>query len=723
MGWLREARDEAQLYLDNQPGYDKLEEDRRIVDRHYPDLFSGIVMGRPAMGAGAGMGSIGNASGGRIHIPMVKQMLSELTAILGNIEPSWSYDPQNENLRSIADILDLCKQTWWERTSAVEAIVRCLQWSAVNRTGYIFPKWNPSFHGRPQRDVQNGDIELVVGGPEDYLPLWLDSSKHIQKAYAGTIREKMPITQFAAMWPTLAASVYPDNEQPGMLRRAANTVASYWSADRGNEEKAKPGSVPLVTVYWTYINDGSMNLTRNTIPMGDSRTNTYYEVPAFGSEIPTGLINVNTGNDLMRKAEEIDTYLYPWLRLVIWTDDVICYDGPSYWFHGKIPAVKLTLDPWPWSFLGGSLVRDIVSLEEANNRLVKSIDHREQMRSDPSRAVNEDLLDNTTIDDIRRQVNTPGGLVKVSRFTENLLKPLSDPRDNQVDQWELKYGEMNTNAAMDILGLNNLQRLSEMRGGQIPGGDTQEKMLQITGARTERKGKLMEDFCRELAPMIGGLILQKYDTHLRHMLFGYKGIAKYDFDFDPGSLVPAELPDRPGLPGDRKFGDFRSGMFDTRAKRAKYLIAMMGTSIEKGSLLDITSMTRQLIELKLYADPTCPKDPMTLFTALKMNGIGTMDDDEDKDSRMGRAKKWRRVQMEESLEEQRQMAEIQQGATPEGKTANALRDMVDHAVGQSNGGAVRAQGRPSVFSESPQLRKMNRPDGTQDVIIDTSSNR
>lgn len=647
-------------------------------------------------------------------------MLSELVAILGNIEPSWSYNPQNEELRPIADILDPCKRTWWERTSAVESIVKCLQWSAVNRTGYIFPVWNPRYHGTPQRDVQNGDIELRVGGPEDYLPLWPNDSHDIQQAYAGTIKVRMPITEFAATWPTLAESVYPDEEQPGLFRRAANAAASYWNPDTSRaRDAAKPGRVPIVTVYWTYIRDMSMNITGNTIPMGMKGTNTYYEVPAFGTDIPTGLINTATSQDLTRKAEQIDTYLYPWLRLVIWTEDVICYDGPSYWFHGKIPAAKLTLDPWPWSFLGGSLVRDIASLEEANNRLLKSIDHREQMRARPSRAVNEDLLDNTTIESIRQQINTPDGLVKVDRFSENLLKPLHDPRDNQVDQWELEYGKSNTDAMMDILGLNNLQRLAELR--QMPGGDTQEKMLQITGARTQRKGNLMEKFCADLAPMVGSLMLQWYDTQFRHTLFGYKGVAEYDFDFDPGTLVPADIPGRPGLSADRQFGSSASGRFDSRAKRAKYISMMMGVKIEKGSLLDITSLTRQLMELRLWADPSAPKDPITLFESLKMTNVGTMQDDETKDTRMGRAKLWRRIMMEELLEEQKQSAEIQQGATPEGKAAGAIRDLVNHTVGQGNG--ARAVGRPAVYSESPRLRTMNRPDGSQDTIIDTSSNR
>lgn len=721
LNWLREARDEAQLYLDAQPGYAQLEEDRKIADRHYPDLFNGLFIG--STGAPSPTGSTANQ---RVHFPQVKRMLSEMISILGNIEPSWSYNPQNEELRDVSDILDRCKRTWWERTLAVEQIVKCLQWSAVNRTGYIFPVWNPRFHGTPQYDVQNGDIELRVGGPEDYLPLWPNDSHEIQQAYAGTIRVRMPITEFASTWPTLAGAVYPDDVQPGsLIRRTVEGAKRLFSPGGGiREEEYKPGSVPTVTVYWTYIYDMSVNLTGRIVPMGTPGTNNYYEVPAFGSDIPTGLIHASSGQDLTRKARKEDTYLYPWLRLVIWTEQAICYDGPSYWFHGKIPAVKLTLDPWPWSYLGGSMVRDIASMEQAANRALKSIDKRQQLRPNPPRAINEDVFDATTLEAIKRELDTPGGLVKVERINELLMKSLCDPRDLQVDPGEFEYQDRLTNGMMDTLGLNNLQRQSEMR--QMPSGDTQEKWLQIAGARTQRKGKLMENFCRQLAPLVGGLILQWYDTPMRHMLHGYKGIAHYDFDLDPGTLVPLDIPGRASLKDtDRQFGSRVSGRFDSRSKRAKYLIAMMSTSIEEGSLLDVTSMTRQLMELRLWSDPEAPKDPITLFESLKMSNIGTMQDSEDKDTRMGRAKLWRRIRLEELLDEQKQSQEIQQGATPEGKTAAAIRDLVEHTVNQSNGGGAtgRPEGRPPVFKEPIQMRTVTRPDGSQDVILDSSSKR
>lgn len=708
IGWLREARTESLNFLLNQPGYSQLDEDLKIIQAHWPELFGGLRNDAQ-----------GTTLNQQIHVPQVKRMLSELSAILGNIEPSWTHTPSNDELRTISDQLDLCTRAWWERTAAVERVVETIQWSAANRTGYIFPIWNPHFHG-----LNQGDIELRVGGPKDYLPLWPDKSNHIQQAYAGTIKVAMPITQFAATWPTLAESVYPDGEQPvGLMPRVFRGAQELFNPSSEKPESVI-GRVPTVTVYWTYIKDMSMNLTGNTIPMGTPGTEWHYQVPAYGSDIPTGLVDVNTGNDLTRKAQKEDTFLYPWLRLIIWTEDVVCYDGPSYWFHGKIPAVKLTLDSWPWSYLGGSLVRDISSLDQANNRLIRSIDQREQLKADPPMQVNEELLDPTTAQDIGRLKKTPGALIQVESFRDGeVLRNLYPYQQLEIDQWELEYYRSNKDEMQDILGLNNLQRLAENR--QTPSGDTSEKLLQITGARTQRKGNIMERFCAELAPMVDALILQWYDTRFRWKLFGYKGMTAYDFDHDPGTLVPASLPGRKGIPSDRAFGDQRSSMFDTRAKRAKYLCTTMGVQIERGSLLDITSMTRQLLELRLWSDPNWPKDPISLAESLRISNMGSMDDDEDKDSRIGRAKKWAKISTEAIAELQVEMQKILQGQTPEGQIGKAINALVQKAVSGTNGdghdATGRAEGRPPVFTASPRLETRTDPGtGATRTIIDTS---
>lgn len=720
LGWLRQAYRESELGIEACYGYDLLDEDLRIVKQQFGDSLAGAGIGIAAIANAPLSTPTGASAKTTLHVPQVKRMLSELACILGNIEPSWTHTASNEELRDISDKLDAGTRVWWDRTHAIERIIETIQWSAVNRTGYIFPTWNPHFHG-----INQGDIELRVGGPKSFFPLWCPKSNDIQQAYAGTIVNDMPITEFAITWPTLVNSVKVDDQATANLAQQAGRAIG--GALRGAAELFDPsdgkkqfhGKVPAVRVYYTYVRDMSMNLTRNTVNMGTPNTSWNYAVPAIGSDIPTGLIDPNTGQDLTRKAEKEDCYLYPWLRLIIWTNDVICYDGPSYWFHGKIPAVKLTLDPWPWDYLGGSLVRDIASQAEAFNRLIRSVDHREAKRANPPRQVNMDLIDKTSAQDLKRQIETPGELVEVDSFREGeAIRPLDDPKNNELQQWEMEYGNKLIESMMDTLGLNNLQRLAESR--QIPSGDTSEKLLEITGARTQRKGNIMEKFVSELAPMVDGLMLQWYDFKLRWKLFGYKGLTVYDYDQDRGTLVPSNLPGVP-LPNGNVFGDARSGRFNSRIKRARYLMTTMGVQIERGSLLDVTSMTRQLLELRLFSDPNFPKDPKSLSESLRLNNFGELDDGEEKDSRVGRAKKWARIQTETLAALQALAQQIMTSGDPSAQMAQMLQTL-GAGAGNGNGGAHVATGAPEgrrpSYQSAPTLQ--TRDNGGR-TIIDTST--
>jgi hypothetical protein len=265
---------------------------------------------------------------------------------------------------------------------------------------------------------------------------------------------------------------------------------------------------------------------------------------------------------------------------------------------------------------------------------------------------------------------------------------------------------------------------------QMLSGDNSEKLLQMTGARTQRKGNIMEKFCAEAAPMIDALMFQRYTMRFRWNLLGYKGIDMVDFDFDPGTLVPSNLPGAPkGLPLNRKWGDERSGLFDSRAKRARYLFSAIGIQIEKGSLLDITSTTQQMVEMRLWSDPMFPKDPETLGASLRLSNVGKLDDDEEKDTRIGRGKKWARIYTETVAKLQAEAQRLMQGGTPESQVGDAIKKIVDNAIkggggGNGSGGAHvatgRNEGRPPVYSSPPILVQKTNPDGTTREVIDTS---
>ncbi len=695
LGWCREALQEAMSYLERQPGFKFLDRDLEIISRDYPSLMPGMTGYKN--------------SEGDVRTGAAKSKISEIIATLSNLEPLWKHTPNDKRWGAQGHILDKCTWAWWSRTQSGQRIKEAIQWSAVNRTGYIFPKWNPHFHG-----LGIGDIELKVGGPKDFLVLWPNKSFDIQQAYAGIIREEMPVTEAWATWPTMREQIKPDQEQASWWRGFLNLFTStgtvspdYFQSDVPKD--SSPGSCPTVMIYYMYVRDATINQSPNSVPMGIPRAPWSYTVPYLGQDIPTGLVNPHTGQDLTRKAREEDAYLYPNRRLVIFHARGILYDGPSHYFHGRVPAVKLTLDPWPWSFLGGSMVRDVASLEEASNKELQAFTKRAELKHKPPMAASDGYAASEA-ESLGTILDTAGAILKDQDFSKgDTLRNLLPAEHYQVMQWELENFKLKDQLMEEVLGLNSMKAMAELR--QQPSGDTMEKLLQIKGSRTQSKGHQMESFCSELGQLVYPNILQFYDTKRRWTLFGFDGVTKQDFDFDPGSLIPVELPGT--MDG--------SSLNGTRYQRARSFQRVFQVEIEPDSLLEITSMTRQLLALQLWKDQRFPIDPKTLSEILKLQNFGQLDDAPGVDTMVGRFKQYMDISTTFQAMLQVKAQKIAMAADPQA----LLMQMLQGAMGGTPDGGQPTttggqEGRPPSFQNMPRLETRSDGEGGQREVVNTS---
>lgn len=704
LGWLREAIKESQLFLEQDPNFKLVDENIRIISRNFPELLPGMT------------GFQGAAGPVKSH--SAKAKIAEIIATLGNLEPLWQHVPHDKQYDRQGDILNKCTWAWWGDTQAGERLKEAIQWSCVTGTGYIFPKWNPHYHAPGL-----GNIELRAGGPKDFLPLWLPKNQDIQQAYAGIICEEIPITEAWNIWPTFRHQLKPDHAYASWWRWLWNAISA---PVRGTESftepvnEIAPGQCPTVMIFYMYVRDRSRNETRNEIEMGLPHSYWSYKVPHIGQDIPTGLVNPATMQDLTRKAEMKDAYLYPSRRLVIFHQHGILYDGPSYYFHGLLPAVKMTLDPWPWSFIGGSMARDLASMEQATDRQLNSWVKRSELKHKPPTATSRSV-DDTTADNMAEILDTPGRNLKDQDFaTGDPVRTLLEGSDYyKIDQWELELFQMMDGLKDDAIGLNNMKALAELR--QQPSGDTMEKLLQIRGSRTQAKGHTMESFCRSLGQQVFPLMLQFYDTKRRFMLFGYKGTTAQDFDYDPRTLVPDVLP------GTHE----GSTVNESRARRAYRWQQMFRVQIEPDSLLEITAMTKQLLILQLWKDERFPIDPQTVAEYVKLQNFGTLDDGPDVETIMGQYKKWMQIysygagamqglqqkglietappaRMMQFFQMMMQMMQMMQGGQANG-----------NGGGGANGGGP--EGRPPSFNDMPRQEIKNQ--GTPDERVTTTTAR
>jgi hypothetical protein len=87
LGWLKDAAREARLFLEQQPGYARLNDDIEVVRRSFPEMLPG--QNTPAL-----YGQIRP-----VVINRTKAQIDDIVSTLGNLSPLWNYTPNDKNTR------------------------------------------------------------------------------------------------------------------------------------------------------------------------------------------------------------------------------------------------------------------------------------------------------------------------------------------------------------------------------------------------------------------------------------------------------------------------------------------------------------------------------------------------------------------------------------------------------------------------------------------------
>lgn len=722
LGWLRDAIGEAQATHQRYPGWAELDSDLELISRHNPD-FNPL---NPA--------SLGNL----LTVGNTKARISDIVSTLTNLRPLWQVTTGVKELQATAKVLNKCSWGWWSRTDADLKIMSALQWSAVCRSGYLWVRWDKHFHGLLQ-----GDVDLIPLGPKSVYFLGLPEDHNYQKAYATIICESVPLWQAKADYPLYADKLKPSTDDTGIVRRFTTAVVkgaqALWDGDMGKPQQYE--SVPHVTIFHAYLRDLTINHSDRRAQMGDPDTKWYYEVPRIGDEIPTGFVNPGTAQDVTRRAKDSDCYLYPNRRLVSFTDTCVLYDGPSREYHGLAPVVKFTLDPWPWDFLGGSMVRDVRSIDDNISQLMRGISKSAEMRRNPPKMVSDGVetgVANSEQPDLARAVNVdigePGGTQKADFTKGDPIRPILGHEYYDIPAWMFEHLKMLDQKADFVLGRAQMEALAIAR--QMPAGDTQEKWLQATGSRTTAKSRHMERSMKSLGFMVCCNMLQWYDARQRYALYGFEGTVKQDFDLDPNTMIPDQFDFRDG-----HFAvDNRSEAYKYRYQRARAITRMIALDIEPMSLHEMTSMTRQLLYTRLYEGGRFPMDSETLADTLKIPNFGEIPLPEGATGTIlekylveqeARAKITAKLQAEQQMimMQANPQAIIEQAIkeNPQGVLQMVLASMQAQGGGQggsagggSNGNTGRPDGRPPSYQEPPKIFNRSDGEGGQRTVLTTS---
>lgn len=684
IGWLREAREEGITYLKQCRSYDDISRAiDLIVSQVQADLPSTIS---------------------QIYVPSIKRDIKEMVAILANIRPSWLYETRSfkdPTWNQQARIQNALSKDWYERTFVDRKLKSLLQLGLVEGTGYLSPIWNPNLN---ISDSDNkGGIELRLYRYDEFLPVQMPKDFNYQNAYAGIIVDELGINRARKIFPHKAHLLIPDRGQSKLGKNLISSAAQTFSAaimGKDNPSK-KTSSGPVIDIYYTYIDDFTINPTNFPLKMGESTWG--YTVPVLGSQIPIGYNS--DGSIRTKKATYEDCYLYPNKRLVIASNTVILYDGPSFWWHGKIPIIKYSPDEWIFSYLGFSMAAEVSSMQAAAIKMRRSLEDSLHLTIDPPLEVDEHMASKTVASST--SLRTPGRRIRTKMAMGQMVRPILDPSAYKPTSEHFAMVQEVEEKIKEILGLPDLKALQQ--ASQVPSADSIEKFFSQAGAIVTDMSRSLDKPMWELADMNRYYFYQFYTLEDRIKIMGSDGITEEDFDFNPGSLIPSSLPNEPlRNPKTGAIDNIYGIYLSDSLERAKKHIRNFKTSIHPTSLHQITHMQRKLLYMQASKLNPLLVDPETLAKILDIENWGQLEGD----TVLEKVQSAMKIQEQFGLSSQFHQGLIQlllqqmaQSQSPENQLQGVLGSIAETIKGGENGG--NPVGRPPSFEKPPTL--INKP--------------
>jgi len=519
-----------------------------------------------------------------ISVNRIKRDFRDLVATISNLKPTGQAVTHKEEAKNSIWRLNQMKQIWWRKTAQDRKYREGCQYACGLGTGYIEPWWDPNFYG-----YNRGEISCKTGGPSSVLPVMMTEDNDLQKAYAVTIPEEVPLHLVLSNYPAFAGMIEPSRNFPGWIQRAWDKVRG--SARQANgvmgvletPQRSVGREMPMVDVYTTYIMDPSVNNTGHEIMMGDPGTSWEYKVPSIGSEIPSG-IRTKSGQMLMKRATEEDARLFPLRRRVIWTDTCILKDGTSPYLHGRVPRVQLRFDDYPWDFLGTSIIHDTWRIQKAINQIWRAVIDSLLVRLQPPLKYDPNVLDATAMARINTRI--PAQTIAASLGMGDPVTPLLPVQFWDVPAWIIQVIGLLKGELDELAVVKDLMAVAKAK--QIPSADSIEKIMEAAGPVVQDIARGGEVACQQFDELFYPMAIQFWPAGKVFQELGEEGAIKESFDFQPGELIPSHLPDE----------DNQQPSIYSKWERARWMIEQLSYDIEPYSQASVSRVGRNLTLLQ-----------------------------------------------------------------------------------------------------------------------------
>lgn len=562
--WANLAVQEGEAFLQSQDGFNKIGDIIKAINgSQYEDKL------KPSSISQLSLNHIGKIG-------------LDLASSLTDIKPFFSFKTTNARFEPQAEMAQKLATAWWTNRLIDLKFCDVIKYSLAAGSGYAHLIYNT--------DTQ--DLDMIAEDPRDVLPIRPTNMFSIQDSFGVVIRRERTVNYLRHQYPQFANRIRADRDgsyaalsksasyQQTMqgLGMMSGFMANLYSKI-GGRPSAQPLTVPVCDEFTIYVKDDSVNETGSTQIMGDpSRNWSYFVKPGEA--------------------------LYPRKRAIVMIRSCPepLYDGPNIYWHGQFPVPKLTLDPWPWLWLGKSPIKDLLTIQKEIDRTIRGIGDKFEKYWKPDLIADQKSISKAAAD----RIDTRRAGLRI-RLAQSGSVTMVDPNLQGIPA-AMEFTKLLIEEMKELSGTQELSSLVQL--GQIPSSETIERMIESWSPAIRLRSRVMEAFLREVAMITLSNFFQFYTQAQRIAVLGPRGQTFEDFDFDPGTLIPDML--SMGLMDD-------VGNPLPRYERAREFIRYFTYQIAPGSLLAASEVTDKLMYLQLSRMGFC--DILTLLEKLGVSNI------------------------------------------------------------------------------------------------------
>jgi hypothetical protein len=582
LAYLREKLTEGEAFLSAQPGYQQIVKSiDAIMSTDDTDSFDP----RNALS--------------QTRTNRIAKIAEDLAAMMTDTKPTWDYSINNRKFEQHAQIYGKLATAWYQRRNIDMALADTIKYYVVGGTGYLYLYW----------DSEIGDINACALDPRNVVPIAptrYDSLEHCQGVI---VKHKVPISY---IWDRYGVATTAESDGSAItwlnkLRDStADVVSPIWKFHKGGRAEPDIPRVPTTTIYTAFLKDNRRNTRED---LGDEFRNKPVEIGQFYTDEATGERKAaNNWSYIVQVGEA----LFPHRRMIVWVGNKELYDGPSYYWHAQFPIIKLTLNPWPWSWLGKAPCWDLLRLQTSLNRLLRVVDDHAAQVAQPGAILDKNNVSKSTKESL--DTRRAGYKIFQNPLAGKGVQIVNPPPLDAAIPNQIAY----INDEMEKLaGTTDISQLMNLK--QLPQQSTVESIINTMTPGLRFRSRIMEAFMRQVAIQFAYNATEFYTLPYRVAILGPGGITQDDFDFDPGSLLPDYV--HPG--------DFKEGMITPdalqrgplpRYHRAQAFLLSLIYKVAPGSLLNSAQAERTLLYFQLWRAGAI--DTITLLEQVNVPNIG-----------------------------------------------------------------------------------------------------